>query len=64
MLVRKKKALLYFWANVVDGRFFKLCALCKITCGERIGKEMEKALEPWLILGWRSLAEKEEPEKV
>lgn len=33
---------------------------CKITCGKRIGKEKEKALELWVIL---SLAEKEKPEK-
>lgn len=33
-----------------------------ITCGKRIGKE-KKALEPWVILGWRSLAEKEEEKK-
>lgn len=57
------KNLHLFWGKCADARFFKLCVLCKITCGKRVGKEKKEALEPWVILGWRSLAEKEEPEK-
>lgn len=56
----RKKTLPYFWANVVDGRYFELCILCKITHGE---KEKKKALDSpgssWHV----GLAEKEDPGK-
>lgn len=36
----RKKALPYFWANVVDGRYFELCMLCKVTHGEKEKKAL------------------------
>lgn len=34
----RNKTFPYFWTNVVDGRYFKLCVLCKLAHGERIKK--------------------------
>lgn len=58
----REKTFTYFGANVQMLGFLSYVC-CARSPVERVGKEKKEALEPWVILGWRSLAEKEEPEK-